>query len=187
MSEDLQSFLASKKEESEGEEANPEEEVKGDWKAVELPEVQVSTGEEDMDTIFKTRGKLYRWAEDQWKERGLGEIRLLRHKVNQRVSFVMRQDGIKKVVANFILEEDPLCNLLPHSGSDKAFVWMTHDFSEGNEGVRTRFALRLASAEAAQEFKKAFDEAKHFNHCIRNGLEATPAPVLSEESTTDNK
>lgn len=180
MSEDVSAFLASKKDDEQ--EADPEEEVKGDWKPiVVLPEVQVSSGEENLDSIFKCRAKLYRWADEQWKERGLGDCRLMRHRETNKVSLIMRQDQTKKVIANFVLEEEPLCQLLPHAGSDKAFVWMTHDFSEG-ESVRTRFALRLTSPEEANRFKDAFNEAKTYNHNIRNGIEATPAPILAEEA-----
>jgi hypothetical protein len=179
MSEEVSAFLASKKDDEQ--EADPEEEVKGDWKPlVEMPEVQVTTGEEDMDCIFKIRAKLYRWADDQWKERGVGDCKLMRHRENNKVSQIVRQDQTKKVIANFVIEEDPLCQLLPHAGSDKAWVWMTHDFSEG-ESTRTRFAMRLTTPEEAQRYKDAFNEAKTYNHNIRQGVEATPAPILAEE------
>jgi hypothetical protein len=73
--ENLQGFLESKQEE---EEVNPEEEVKGDWApAVDLPLVDVVTGEENTDLKFKGRARLYRWREDQWKERGTGDAKLL--------------------------------------------------------------------------------------------------------------
>ena len=186
--ENLSAFLASKKVENEdegGEDINPEEEVKGDWKAVDLPEVEVKSGEEDKECIYKGRGKLYRWNEEQWKERGNGDIKLLRDKNSQKVSFVMRQDNTKKVVANFLLEEDPLCTLVPHAGSDKAWLWMAHDFSEG-EPTRHKFALRFGTPEKSQEFKKAFEDAKHFNHCLRTGEEAVPAPVIQEEVKTSD-
>jgi len=45
----------------------------------------------------------------------------------------------------------------------------------------TKFAGRLQSPEKAQAFKKAFDDARTYNHAIRNNLEATPAPVINEE------
>lgn len=179
---DLQTFLASKKEDDSdsGEDANPEEEVKGDWKpAVQLPEVQVVTGEENTDLIYKGRAKLYRWDDNQWKERGLGDVKLRRHRDTRKVALVMRQDSTKKVIANFVLEDEPLCVLLPHAGSDKAWVWMAHDFSEG-EQRRDRFAIRFGSAELSAAFKTAFDAAKVFNHAVRTGGEAEAAPVIPE-------
>ena len=179
---DLQTFLASKKEDDSdsGEDANPEEEVKGDWKpAVQLPEVQVVTGEENSELIYKGRAKLYRWDDNQWKERGLGDVKLLRNIATRRVSFVMRQDSTKKVIANFVLEDDPLCTLLSHAGSDKAWLWMAHDYSEG-EQRRDKFAIRLGSTELSQVFKTAFDAAKVYNHAIRTGGEVVLAPVIQD-------
>ena len=186
---DLQTFLASKKEDDSdsGEDANPEEEVKGDWKpAVQLPEVRVVTGEENTELIYKGRAKLYRWDDNQWKERGLGDVKLIRSLASRKVSLVMRQDSTKKVIANFLLEEDPLCTLLPHAGSDKAWMWMTHDFSEG-EQKREKFAIRFGSPELSQAFKAAFDAGKVYNHAIRTGGEAVLAPVIQEAPSDQPK
>ena len=91
----------------------------------------------------------------------------------------MRQDNTKKVIGNFILENEPLCQLIPHAGSDKAWLWMAHDYSDG-EMKRSKFALRFGTPEITQEFKKAFEDATVYNHCIRTGAEATPAPVIEE-------
>ena len=185
--EKLSAFLASKKEDDDdaGEDVNPEEEVKGDWKAVDLPEVEVKTGEEDKDLIFKSDGKLYRWNDEQWKERGTGFFKLLRDKSTQKVTFVMRQNNTKKVVANFLVEEDPLCALVSHSGSDKAWIWMAHDYSDG-QMLRQKFALRLGTPEKAQEFKSAFEDAKNFNSCIKTGKPCVPAPVIEDTKTDTN-
>jgi len=56
---------------------NPEEEVTGDWAQVNLPEVPVVTGEEDDECINSFRCKLYRWRNQEWKERGIGEMKFL--------------------------------------------------------------------------------------------------------------
>ena len=42
---------------------DPEAEVEGNWKAVDLPEVPVVTGEEQDDEVCKFRTKLYRWRD----------------------------------------------------------------------------------------------------------------------------
>ena len=95
----------------------------------------------------------------------------------------MRQDNTKKVVANFIIEEDPLCNLLPHAGSDKAWLWMAHDFSE-EYPVREKFALRFATPEKSTEFKNAFDQAKAFNLGLKRGEIGVYAPVVEETKSS---
>lgn len=80
---------------------NPEEEVTGNWAIVNLPEVPVTTGEESEDVLQKFRAKLYRWVNNEWKERGVGDFKLLQHKTSKVIRAVMRQDKTSKVVANF--------------------------------------------------------------------------------------
>ena len=56
------------------------------------PEVQVTTGLEDDEEVFSHRAKLYRFAREctppEWKERGLGDIKITKTKsqVNQATS-----------------------------------------------------------------------------------------------------
>uniref|UniRef100_A0AAY4BUP1 Ran-specific GTPase-activating protein n=1 Tax=Denticeps clupeoides TaxID=299321 RepID=A0AAY4BUP1_9TELE len=51
---------------------------------VSLPEQDVRTLEEDEEELFRMRAKLYRFASEndppEWKERGTGDVKLLRHK-----------------------------------------------------------------------------------------------------------
>ena len=47
---------------------------------VTLPEVETKTGEEDETIIFNERAKLYRFDGNQWKERGVGNMKILQHK-----------------------------------------------------------------------------------------------------------
>jgi len=67
----------------------PEEEATAEFKPlVTLDEVDVVSGEESEDILYKLRGKLYRFTETlldkgsgkkQWIERGVGEIKLLKY------------------------------------------------------------------------------------------------------------
>ncbi|VAH89864.1 unnamed protein product [Triticum turgidum subsp. durum] len=49
---------------------------------VKLEEVAITTGEEDEDVLLDMKAKLYRFDKDggQWKERGTGAVKLLKHK-----------------------------------------------------------------------------------------------------------
>ena len=76
------------------------------------------------------RCKLYRIRDDQWKERGTGNAKLLRNKESKKIRFVMRQEKTLKPVANFILQESPLCDLVLMKNNDKAYIWSANDFSE---------------------------------------------------------
>merc|ERR1719210_1450793 len=66
---------------------------------LEVKEI-IETGEENEEELYSQRSKLYRFREGEWKERGLGEARLLRSKASGRVRFLLRQEKTGKVVAN---------------------------------------------------------------------------------------
>lgn len=51
---------------------------------------------------MKVRVKLFRWKDEQWKERGIGNAKLMRDREQKRVRFVMRQEKTLKPVANFL-------------------------------------------------------------------------------------
>ena len=95
--------------------------------------------------IYKGRAKLFRWREE-WKERGAGDIKLLRHKENKKVRLVLRQDKTLKAVANFIIDDDPLCVLKEHSGSDKQFFFTAYDFSDESP-LLEKFVLKFGNAD----------------------------------------
>ena len=48
---------------------------------VSLPEItNLTTGEENEDVVYKERAKLYRFCGNEWKERGVGDLKILKHK-----------------------------------------------------------------------------------------------------------
>lgn len=53
------------------------------WLPVQLPEVEVKTGEEeDEDCVYSQHANLFRFDghSNQWTERGIGEMKILKHK-----------------------------------------------------------------------------------------------------------
>jgi E3 SUMO-protein ligase RanBP2 len=53
---------------------------------IPLPDmVQVVTGEEEEEVLYSHRAKLFRWAGNEWKERGLGDIKILKHRENGNI------------------------------------------------------------------------------------------------------
>jgi Ran-binding protein 1 len=64
--------------------------------------VDVRTNEELEEQTFKMRAKLFKFDRDsrEWKERGTGDVRLLKHKENGKTRLVMRRDKTLKVCAN---------------------------------------------------------------------------------------
>ena len=64
--------------------------------------VETKTNEEAEEQSFKMRAKLFKFDRDsrEWKERGTGDVRLLKHKENGKTRLVMRRDKTLKVCAN---------------------------------------------------------------------------------------
>ncbi|KAA0203956.1 hypothetical protein HAZT_HAZT004064, partial [Hyalella azteca] len=129
---------------------------------VTLPEVDIKTLEEDEEEIYKGRCKLFRYVSDaenggEWKERGTGNVKLLKHEEKTTVRLLMRQEKTLKVRANHYIT--PYMKLHPNCGSDRAFVWyVMFDFAD-EEAKSEMFAIRFANAENARLFKEAFEDA----------------------------
>jgi hypothetical protein len=64
--------------------------------------VETKTNEEQEEQSFKMRAKLFKFDRDarEWKERGTGDVRLLKHRENGKTRLVMRRDKTLKVCAN---------------------------------------------------------------------------------------
>jgi Ran-binding protein 1 len=64
--------------------------------------VETKTNEESEEQVFKMRAKLFKFDREsrEWKERGTGDVRLLKHKENGKTRLVMRRDKTLKVCAN---------------------------------------------------------------------------------------
>ena len=146
--------------------ADPDEDAK--VQASGLTDVQVVTGTEGEVCIYKQRIKLFRFRDNQWKERGIGNAKLLRNNESLRIRFVMRQEKTKKPCGNFVITEPPSCELKPMANSDKAFMWACNDFSDG-EASLDKLAARFKDADQANEFKAVWEAAQKFNQDAKAG------------------
>ncbi|XP_050994563.1 E3 SUMO-protein ligase RanBP2-like [Labeo rohita] len=143
-------------------EALQEEKLDGPYfvPVVPLPDlVEVSTGEENEQVLFSHRAKLYRYDKDlsQWKERGIGNLKILQHYETKRVRLVMRRDQVLKLCANHWIAAD--MKLEPMNEAEKAWIWSAFDFAEG-QGKVEQLAIRFKLQETANAFKEVFEEAK---------------------------
>ena len=73
---------------------------------MKLEEVEVTSGEEDEEILFQIRSKLFLFGETMldkgtgnktWRERGVGEVKVLKHKEFGKIRLLMRQDKTMKV------------------------------------------------------------------------------------------
>ena len=154
---------------------------------IPLPElVDLKTGEEEEEKMFGDRAKLYRFDKDinQWKERGVGELKLLHNKKNNRCRLLMRREQVLKLCANHFLSQD--MKLTPLQASDKAWCWMAQDFAE--EELRTeKFAARFKTAEVAEQFQEAFEKCRDFAPVIQSSSGKKEAETTSSNEETEIK
>lgn len=130
---------------------------------VQLEKVEVKTNEENEQVLHKVRAKLFKFNSEtkEWKERGTGDVKFLKHKETNKVRLLMRRDKTLKICANHFIS--PEYTLTPNIGSDRSWVYsVTADVSEGEPEAQT-LAIRFGNKENADKFKEVFDEAKETN------------------------
>ena len=137
-------------------EAKPEEEKKHDVDYTDpeaddakkdLPDVKLASGTEGEECIYKERIKLFRFRDNQWKERGIGFAKLLRNTAEKKIRFVMRQEKTLKPCGNFMITEKPSCELKAMPNTDKQLMWVCHDFSDEVEGQLEKLCAKFKNAE----------------------------------------
>lgn len=141
---------------------------------IPLPaEVKVTTGEEDEVTLYCARAKLFRFVDKEWKERGVGNVKLLRN-AEGKVRLLMRREQVLKICANHMLRPDMELTSMPNN--DKAWIWVANDFADEKVKIE-KLCIKFKTAEEALSFKQHFDSA-------RASLASINEKVLNE---TDNK
>ena len=118
-----------------------------------------TTGEENEEILFEAKTKAYRFLDGEWKERGLGPMKILEHKETKKCRLLMRRDKTLKICANFYI--DPETKVTTHAGSEKARVFTTVDCSDGDEAPALQnMCIKFGSEEKAQLFQDKFEEAQ---------------------------
>ncbi|XP_067649493.1 ran-specific GTPase-activating protein-like [Haliotis asinina] len=152
---------------------------------VTLNPVEIKTLEEEEEEILKLRAKLFRFDNTsepaEWKERGTGEVKILKHKVTHLIRVLMRRDKTLKICANHYIS--PHMELKPNCGSDRAWVWSTPaDFAD-EESKPELLAIRFANAENAQKFKEKFEESQK---SVEETVKKAQNGVSEKKSTEDS-
>lgn len=116
------------------------------------------------EVLYSQRAKLYIYAETMlnkgtgqkdWIERGIGLMRVLKHREFLKLRLLMRQEKTMKVICNHIL--DPQIELVRHVQNDRSWIWVAYDFSDGSgELVETTFCLKFGDSDLAQAFQQKF-------------------------------
>ncbi|XP_074285557.1 ran-binding protein 1 homolog b [Silene latifolia] len=177
--------LATKeREEEENENVTAEDEDTGAQIApiVKLEEVAVTTGEEDEDPILDLKSKLYRFDKEgnQWKERGSGTVKFLKHKETGKVRLVMRQSKTLKICANHLIIAG--MTVQEHAGNDKCCVWHASDFAD-KELKDEMFCIRFATVENCKKFMEMFQEVAESQQPQGESSEASETAEALEKLT----
>ncbi|GMH07129.1 hypothetical protein Nepgr_008969 [Nepenthes gracilis] len=153
---------------------------------VKLEEVAVTTGEEDEDPLLDLKSKLYRFDREgnQWKERGAGSVKLLKHKVSGKVRLVMRQSKTLKICANHLVL--PNMSVQEHAGNDKSCVWHASDYADG-ELKNELFCIRFASVDNCKSFIEMFQEAAESQKKLEENKDASSTAGLLEKLSVEEK
>ena len=173
---------------------DPEDEATVHFKPiVTLPEdYSYKSGDDDATVLFVHRCKLFRFSGllNQWKERGVGDIKIIMHSQTGKARLIMRRDLIFKICCNHYITGDMK---LVHLGNDRSWMWFTQcDYSD-EQPKEEKLAVRFKATDVANTFKTVFDKCVSevlLDQCVHG--DETRSTVMSSISSaladqTDSK
>ncbi|XP_065887549.1 ranBP2-like and GRIP domain-containing protein 3 [Dysidea avara] len=126
--------------------------------------------------LFSNRAKLYHFDEtvNCWKERGMGIIKILKHKNTGQVRILMRRDQVLKICCNHIIVKG--MKLVPRD--ERSFYWTTLcDLADG-EPKAEKLAVKFKLSDTATAFQKVFDNS------LASGIDDGEGSLNTEASST---
>ncbi|TPX74363.1 hypothetical protein CcCBS67573_g04362, partial [Chytriomyces confervae] len=115
-------------------------------KRVDMPIIEVKTGEEGESNVFHTRCKLYRMDESNtWKERGMGSLKLNCDDTNTSARLVMRSEGALRLILNVRVLPGMPCQIV----QEKYVQFACCEDASGDK--LTRFLVKTGNAGAASK------------------------------------
>jgi len=167
---------------------NPEAENSTEYTPViKLAEQSVPSGEEDDEVVYKQRAALFRFIPESkvWKERGRGDVKLMKNKKTGVMRLLMRQEKTLKIATNQIVH--PEMELRVNAGSDRSWVWRARDFSDEKATDET-LAIRFKDSDTANEYKQAYDDARKNNEtALKVKADHVHAPDATAASADSGK
>uniref|UniRef100_A0A1I7WLJ4 RanBP2-type domain-containing protein n=1 Tax=Heterorhabditis bacteriophora TaxID=37862 RepID=A0A1I7WLJ4_HETBA len=157
-------LTATKDENTHDQEKGADEEYEPDVEfqpVIPLPDlIDVVTGEENEEILFKSRAKLFRFVKDlkEYKERGIGEVKILHNPTTSKYRVVMRREHVHKLCANFAIL--PSIELSEKKNMPNVYTWACRDYAEDSEGSDEVFTIRFKTPEIAKEFHDKFINAQ---------------------------
>ena len=78
----------------------------------------------------------------EYKERGLGDVKILKHRTNGKIRLILRRERVHKLACNHNVSSDMQLKAMDNT-QGKAWVWYAVDFAEGTQ-AEEMFAIRYA-------------------------------------------
>ncbi|KAK0403537.1 hypothetical protein QR680_016982 [Steinernema hermaphroditum] len=146
--------------------------------------VEVKTGEEEEEVLFSERARLYRYVAEtkEYKERGTGEIKVLRHPATNRYRVVMRREQVLKLCANFSLL--PGMKVTARSDGKPTCMFSAMDFAEDSSGEQLTLTVRFRTEESRNTFLQLFEKGVEAA-AVRQSQTDDVAKQVSEEAVED--
>lgn len=145
---------------------------------IPLPdEIVPTTGEENESILFDARAKLYRFVDGEWKERGLGNIKILKNIDNGKVRILMRRDTVHTICANHLLMSE--MELSTVKDVERTYFWIANDFADETLKME-KFCIKFKTVDISKNFYNVFNSCKNTYNDKVNDVEKTI-------NNTDNK
>ncbi len=93
----------------------------------------------------------------QWKERGVGDIKILKHPTKNTYRVLLRRDQIHKIACNHLISTE--MELKPMFGTETALCWFAMDHAD-EEAKLENLAVRFKLEETKNDFRKVFEECQ---------------------------
>jgi Ran-binding protein 1 len=147
---------------------------------------QFKTLEEDEDVLLKVRAKMYRFDKTgkEWRERGKGDLKVLKHKQTEKIRVLMRRDKTYKICANHYIS--PITKLQDAPWNDKTLIYTAMaDFTDG-EAKDEVLAVQFTTTQFKEQFRKTFEEAQQ-HMAAKFGQKEMPSPATEPKKEETKK
>ena len=122
--------------------------------------VEIKTGEEEEEVVYSHRAKVFRFDTNtkEWKERGVGDLKILKHREKNKYRILMRREQVHKIAVNFYITPD--MEITPMKNSDTSVQWTAMDFSDETP-VFSSLAVKFKNKEILDDFVKKVEEFRN--------------------------
>ncbi|KAI3381116.1 hypothetical protein SNEBB_004165 [Seison nebaliae] len=104
--------------------------------------IHLRTGDEFENTEFVHRAKIYRFDQDQWKEKGVGNLKVLRSPETGKCRLLLIREQVFKTALNDWIRQD-----MKYARMKKSFTWTGFD-----DGEQMTFCLKILNSNASEAF-----------------------------------